>query len=509
MRILNIFKRNKTTRNEEQQIEKQESGEEYPPTESLNDFFSYYLKKFSDTQDLKKQSLFLGNRKALLIYIETLIDNDKLYEKLSDMSLIEIESRQSKNLMYALRSLDSINESFNALLEGKCLLFIEEDENLYEFEIKKTHDRSIEEPMNEKVVRGDHEGFIENLNTNINLIRNRIKNKNLVVRYYTLGSEAQTKIAIVFHNKIVNEHILKEVERRITSIDTDLIINPGFTEEFIEDNAYSLFPQMLNTERVDRAVANIMEGRIALLSDGAPDAIILPINFFAFFQSPDEYNSRWITGSFFRVLRMISLLIAVTLPSIYISIISFHSEIIPTELVLAIKSSVEEIPYPPLIEALLVELTIEIIREAGIRLPTPIGQTIGIVGGLVIGDAIVRAGLVSNVMIIVVALTAVSSFVVPSYDMSNTIRLLRFPAMFFAATLGFYGMVIYFTLVLIHLCKLESFGTPYLSPISPLRLQDLKDSFFRAPLWMMKKRPKDSGARKTTRQGDSREWKRK
>lgn len=206
---------------------------------------------------------------------------------------------------------------------------------------------------------------------------------------------------------------------------------------------------------------------------------------------------------------MISLLIAVTLPSIYISIISFHSEIIPTELVLTIKSSVEEIPYPPLVEALLVELTIEIIREAGIRLPTPIGQTIGIVGGLVIGDAIVRAGLVSNVMIIVVALTAVSSFVVPSYDMSNTIRLLRFPAMFFAATLGFYGMVIYFTLVVIHLCKLESFGTPYLSPISPLRFQDLKDSFFRAPLWMMKKRPKDSGARKSTRQGGSREWKRK
>lgn len=508
MKFLNRFKRNISIRTEEEPFNSSEIDEELPSSWNLNDYYSYYVQQFADTQDLKKQSVILNNRNALIIYVETLIDIEKLSEKLANLSLVEKETQQSQNLRFLMEDLESIKESINALLEGKCLLLNEGDKHFYSFDLKKTHDRSIEEPMNEKVVRGDHEGFIENINTNINLIRNRIKNKELVVQYYTIGNETRTKLALVYHNKIVNKEILSEVGRRINSIDSDTVIHPGFTEEFIEDNAFSLFPQMLNTERVDRAVANIMEGRIALFSDGAPDALILPINFFAFFQSPDEYNSRWITGSFFRLLRMLSLFIAVALPSFYISVISFHSEIIPTQLVLTIKSSVEEIPYPPLIEALLVELTIELIREAGIRLPSPIGQTIGIVGGLVIGDAIVRAGLVSNVMIIVVALTAISSFVVPSYEMSNTIRLLRFPAMLFAAALGFYGMVIYFALVLIHLCKLESFGTPYLSPLSPLRLQDLKDSFYRAPLWMMKTRPKDSGARKRIRQGDSRKWKR-
>lgn len=306
---------------------------------------------------------------------------------------------------------------------------------------------------------------------------------------------------------LANEEIVKEFKRRINRISIDQVPSIGYLQELIEDSTWSPFPHILNTERVDRVVGHLNEGRVAIFLEGNPSCLLIPVTFFAFFQSPDDYNSRWMIGTFIRSMRLVSIAIAVNLPAIYIAVIGFHFEVLPDDLVLPVVSSIRNIPFPPLIEALVMELTIELIREAGVRLPTRIGQTIGIVGGLVIGDAVVRAGLISNTMIVVVAITAVSAYSIPTTEMSDAVRLLRFPLMLLASTFGFVGIVFGFMFILAHLCRLESFGTPYFAPWAPFRLKDIKDTFIRLPIWKFNTRPLDANPEKLEEQSLSRGWK--
>lgn len=278
-------------------------------------------------------------------------------------------------------------------------------------------------------------------------------------------------------------------------------------QEFIEDEAYFPFPQMLNTERPDRLVSNLMEGRFAIISDGSPTAVIAPINFFAFFQSPDDYNSRWLIGSFIRSFRVLSLMIAIGLPALYIAVVTYHYEVIPFELVFALKGTLEYVPIPPILEALSMHIILELLSEAATRLPSPIAQTIGVVGGLVIGTAVVEANLVSNSMIVVVALTAVASYAIPVTEMGTSIRMLGFPLMIAASIFGFIGIVIGLMLILVHLCKLESFGSPYFSPLAPFKLSENKDTFLRLPLFKFLKRPTSTHPKDSVRLGNARGWK--
>ncbi|RAP77564.1 spore germination protein [Paenibacillus montanisoli] len=324
-----------------------------------------------------------------------------------------------------------------------------------------------------------------------------------------VGTEVKTKVAILYMNDIANPELVKEITKRISAIKTDLVMSPGFIEEFVEDAPFSPFPQLLNTDRPDRAAYNLMEGRVVMFSNESPTALVLPVTFFAFYQSPDDYNSRFFVGSFYRFVRLVCFTIAITLPAIYIGVVAFHFETLPIKLLIPIKESIEQIPFQPLVEALIMELTIELIREAGVRLPTSIGPVIGIVGGLVIGQAVVEANLVSNVMVIIVAITitATASFVVTSNEMVTSLRLLRFPLMILAATFGFIGIVLGLSVLFMHLCALESFGTPYFAPWSTGRWADFKDTIFRFPLWLMDKRPKDSRSIKRVRETYSRGWK--
>ncbi|KHF39363.1 spore gernimation protein GerK [Halalkalibacter okhensis] len=443
---------------------------------------------FSD--DVKKREFLFNERKGVCLFLETVIDDERLDKMFFDH--LQSGEDEIKTCIHAsdLKMMRLLNKVSPELNQGKVAVFLEGDSEAYVFDVRKTSERTIEEPENEKVVRGAHDGFVEGLMTNLFLLRKRVKNQDLVIKYHTLGQETETKLAVVYIESMANPKIIQAVEDKLQSISSDMVFSPGYVEEFLENEQLSPFPQMLNTERPDRTMANLLDGRVAILTDGDPTALVCPVSFFAFYQSPDDYNSRFIVGSFYRILRMISFFIAIFVPAIYIATVSFHFEVIPADLVLPVKSSVERIPYPPIVEAILMELTIELIREAGIRLPSPIGQTIGIVGGLVIGDAVVQAGLVSNIMIIVVAITAIASFVVPSFEMSSTLRVVRFPFMFAAASFGYFGIMFCFTLLLIHLCKLESFGSPYFAPVAPLTWQDLKDSFIRAPLEKMNERPR-------------------
>ncbi|WP_309274803.1 spore germination protein [Paenibacillus sp.] len=453
-----------------------------PVFPTVQENIEYMRNALFHTDDLVTQTVVIPGQTSKFIFMNTMCDQSIIREEIlkpisenrgGDLEEILISMRSNKH--------NDLEKAIDLLVSGNAVLFIEGLEECLVIEVKSSHVRSITEPNNEKTVLGSHEGFVENVDINLQLVRKHIANRNLVVKRYTLGNETKIETVIIYLRNIANPKLIEEVDLRIQSIEADTVISSEAIEEYIEESVFSPFPQLLHTERPDRVIGNLLEGRVALFAEGSPTAIIMPVTFFAFYQSPDDYSFRSLQASFFRILRLFSFVIAIGLPAFYIAVVSFHFEVIPQDLLLPIKSGIEYIPFPPILEALFMELTIELLREAGIRLPGPVGQTIGIVGGLVIGDAVVKAGLVSNAMIIVVALTAIASFVVPSHEMSGSVRILRFPVMVAAALFGFIGIVYSLMIIMIHLCSLESFGSPYFSPIAPIHWKDWKDALIRMP----------------------------
>ncbi|WP_404449461.1 spore germination protein [Sutcliffiella horikoshii] len=465
-------------------------------TTNLEENLLHLRERFVHSEDFIMEYLHLQNEDAYLVYIETIIDKQLVQEKILQ-PLKENRNRYTneKQPLPLVKETNSIKEITKSLLEGSCVVLSSDTDLAAIFEVPISNGRKVKEPETEGIIRGPHDGFVESLATNISLIRKRIHNPNLKVKYFSIGNDSQTKVGLIYLDHIANKKTVALLEQKLTEINVDFILAPGYIEEFVSDNS-SIFPTMLSTERADRTVANLMDGRIAIMTESSPGALIAPTTFFTFYQSPDDYNSRWYFGSFIRFLRILGFLISIALPAMYIAIVSFHFEILPIEIVFSIKSSLENVPYPPLIEALGMQITLEILREASIRLPSRIAQTIGVVGGLVIGTAVVEANLVSNTMIIVVAITAISSFIVPITEMGSSIRLLGFPFMLMAAMFGLIGMSFFFMFLLIHLCKLESFGTPYFAPFSTLRWSEVKDTLIRVPLPFFKKRPSDTMPKK-------------
>jgi spore germination protein len=350
--------------------------------------------------------------------------------------------------------------------------------------------RKVEEPPTESLVRGPREGFTEDVRTNMVLIRKHIRDFNLQVDSYFVGRRSRKELVLIYINGIVNPTIVQEVKRRIDSIDLDDAPESGFIEQWIEDSFLSPFPQHLHTERPDKVCAALLQGKAAILLDGTPFVLILPTTFVSLLQSPEDYYERWLIGSLTRLLRYGAALISLFLPALYIALVSFHQGMIPSKLAFSIAAAREGVPFPAVIEALLMELTLELLREAGIRLPKPIGQTIGIVGGLVIGEAAVQAGIVSPIMVIVVAVTAIASFAIPSYSAGIALRILRFLIMIAASIFGLYGIVLVFIMIVIHVLRLKSYGIPYTTPYAPAFFRDWGDMFIRAPITFLTRRPK-------------------
>ncbi|OAH54640.1 spore gernimation protein GerK [Domibacillus aminovorans] len=461
--------------------------------------------------DLKERTFSFEKAEGRLLYFETIVDSGRIEESiLRPLSETDMQNVEEALTVLEREEIADPDKAIAALMQGKVLLFLEGRSICIACGVETFFLRSIMEPANEKVIRGSHDGFVESLNTNIALIRERIKHPGLMIEYVQLGQKTNTRVAIIYEKEIANPVLVEELRRRVNSIDMDMMFDPGFLEDMVEDSTLSPFPQVLQTERPDRAIANVMDGRILLFGDGSPTCIIMPVTFFALYQSPDDYNARTIPGSFYRLLRFISFFIAILLPGLYIAIVGYHFEVLPPDLILNIKGGVQTIPFPPLIEVLSMELAIEIIREAGVRLPTPIGQTIGIVGGIIISDAVVSAGFASRTTVIVVAVTAISSFVAPSAEMSTATRLIRFPLMILASLFGFYGLMFGIVALAIHLCKLESLGRPYFAPMAPFRLKDLlRDTFIKQSAWKLNTRPLDSRPIKEDAEFRSREWEKK
>ncbi|WP_316569535.1 spore germination protein [Neobacillus sp. YIM B06451] len=386
--------------------------------------------------------------------------------------------------------LDKPDKLEEKVLRGYLLLTVGTDPGKFAiFETKEANVRAISPPEVEFSVIGPKEAFVESIVVNTNLIRKRLPIKELVSEEITVGSLTKTKVA-VFHIKgITDPDNVKTITDRIKAIDFDAVIDSSYIVQLISDNRNSPFPQLLDTERPDRVAAILAEGKVAVLVDGSPHALIGPTTLSEFFSSFDDYFLNWVLSSFIRLIRFFSIAFSVLITPVYVAVLTYHYELIPKDLLTTLVSSRRVIPFPPILEALFLELTIELLREAGARLPTKVGQTIGIVGGIVIGTASVEAGLTSNVLLIFVALAGLASFTTPVYKMGNTIRLLRFPFLLFAALWGLLGIVFCFCILLTHLIRLTSMNRPFLHPLYPPRLADNKDVLIRFPFSAVSTRP--------------------
>jgi len=382
---------------------------------------------------------------------------------------------------------------FNVLLKelllGKTIILVDGYDRFISIDIFSTEGRSVEEPTTQNVIRGPKEGFVEKIDVNISLVRKRLKTKSIRVENLTLGSETETKILLMYIDKIAKKDIVDEIRRRLNRIKIDAILDSGNIEELIKDDRYSIFPELLNSEKPDSVAANLLEGRVAIFVDGSPYVLTAPALFVEFLQVSEDYYHNFIISTFIRILRYVAFFLTLFVPALYISVIKFHMEMIPTPLLINIASQREGIPFPPFIEAVLMEGVFEILREAGIRMPKIIGPAISIVGALVLGQAAVDAGIVSAFMVIVVSITAIASFAIPNYSFSNAIRIIRFAMMVLAGVYGLYGIYMGSIALILHLCKLKSIGVPYMLPIAPKMKYATKDTIIRYPLWFNKARP--------------------
>lgn len=396
----------------------------------------------------------------------------------------------TENYLYSseIGEVNFIETCIDSILSGDSVIFIEGEERAILIGSKGFELRAIESPDTEVTIRGSKEGFTESLKTNISLIRRIIKNPNLVFESIKLGKQTNTEICISYIEDIVNKDILKTVKKRIKKIDIDAILESGYIESFIEDSTFSFFPTVGNSEKPDKVASKLLEGRVAIITDGTPFVLTVPYLFIESLQVSDDYYSRAPFFMIIRIFRLSALILTIILPALYVATVNFHKGFIPFKLLLSISASREGIPFSPFIESILMLIAFEFLKEAGLRMPRPSGQAVSIVGALILGEASVRAGFVSDPLIIVVALTAITSYL--ALPLSFSMPIIRFIFLVAANIIGFLGIIFVLFLFLISLCSLKSFGIPYLSPFSPLIGDDLKDSLIKVPLWKMFTRPK-------------------
>ena len=366
-----------------------------------------------------------------------------------------------------IKEVSTFGKVFSGINSGNCALFIDTLDLAFDIEVKGFMQRSIDKPSNEIVVKGPHESFVENIRTNTSLIRRYVNNENLVIESLSLGSITKTQCGLCYIHGITNEDLIAEVKYRINNLSVDSILSSGQLEQLISDSSFLNIPQVLSTERPDKAASYLLDGRVIVIINGSPYCIIAPAILSDFLGSPDDKNQHRLFSNFTKALRLLAAFITLLLPGLYMAITSFHHEILPTELLFTILASRENVPFPIFFELLLLEISFELIREAGLRVPSPIGPTIGIVGALIMGQAAVSAGVVSPILIIIVAITGTASFAIPDYSFGFHLRVYRFIFVFLGYLCGFLGIALGLFVYMILLCDLKSFGTPYTVGISP------------------------------------------
>lgn len=446
----------------------------------------HVLDEFRHSDDLTRQSF--PESGVELIYFSHLLDQHKLdrdvIRPLSQAGRKEVPNLLRQSQFHQVTDRKDLIEG---VLKGQVAIF--HQNRPYLIDVFGPKERAISESETETVITGPHDAFNENAGANLSLIRKRVKSSHLKVVKLSVGEVAKSDVYVLYIEDIVNPVYVQSVIGRIRRIEIDAVTDTSMLIQCLDDSPLSIFPQFLTSERPDAVASKLVSGRVIGLMDGSSSAFSAPTSFFEFFASSDDYYQRWLLGTATRILRFAAFAITMTFTALYVAVATYHYEMIPANLLPTFVESRSRVPFPPVYEALLMETTIELLREAGARLPTKIGQTIGIVGGIVIGQAAVQAGFTSNILIIAVASSAIASFVIPSYVMSASIRLIRFGLILLAGIWGNFGLALGIAFVVIHLSGLTSLGASYINPVAPLRFKDWSDTFIRAPFKSIKERP--------------------
>jgi len=496
----------------------EKNSNEEKPQENSNDLTSSNIKKLlSKSPDIKFREIFINDDKNLpvtMIYIDGM--TNPMY--VSDFILKPLNQEDKfcdvKNLSDAYKLIengaiyfaaqiksDVLTEVINEILSGASVLVFDELKRAIVFDTKGYEKRAIIEPTSENVTKGPKDSFIEVLRVNTSTLRAKIKSKNLVIEQTVVGKQTATPVSIIYMDNIANVNIVNAVREKLNGLDVDNVLSPSYIESALSSNIYSVFPQVKATERPDVLSADLLEGRVGVIVDGIPLAFVVPTTFIQLLQAPEDYSRNFIVSSLVRMLRYDLLFLTLTLPAFYIAVSSFNPELLPTDLVISIAESKIGVPFPSFFETLLMLLAFEVIFEAGLRMPKNIGQTVSIVGALIVGQAAVQAKIISPAVVILIAFTAIASFTMPNQDLSNAVRVWRFILAICSSILGLFGLIIGLIVMTYNLCKLEVYGIPYLSPLVSSKERILDDTLIRFPIKFMKLRPDELNVKNKKREG--------
>lgn len=461
------------------------------------------INRFNNTGDLVAYEFQTNtNIKMMACYIEGFIDRNLLDRDILKPLIVGLEDpKDIKRYIFnsKIEELSSMEEVVDSMPNGRVAIFLEGSSICYTIELSKWEKRSIEQPDSDQVVRGPKQGFIEDISVNKVLLRRILRNNNLIFEDYKLGEQTKTEISLAYINGIVNEKVLEEVKKRLERIDIDAILESGYIEELIEDNPETLFSTISNTEKPDVVAAKILEGRVALFTDGTPHVLTMPRVFVEGLMSSEDYYLRPYFASMLRLLRFISWIITMYLPGIFVALQLYHQEMIPTTMLISAAGAREGVPLPVTLEIFIMTIALELIKESGLRLPKAIGTTVSIVGALILGQAAVQAGIVSGLTVIIVSVAAIAEFVIP--ELVQSIVILRLIIIILGGISGLYGITCGLVIMAAHILSLDSFGVPYGWPIAPRNWEGLKkDSFIRAPIWKFISRPEAISRRNVRRQ---------
>lgn len=453
----------------------------------------------ADCPDVVFQNVMVHRHQCTLIYITSIVNPQSLREGIAAPLLAENGSggnwqdfctRLQQGMAFPLpvQIIRDPKEAADRVAGGNAVLYLAGVAACYGFDIAHYQKRAVTESQNELVIIGPQEAFIEDIKSNLSLLRHKIKHPDLKLIHYTVGKYTKTDVYIIYIEGLCKPEIVEELDQKIKDISIDGILGLSYLREFLKSPLSTPFPLFQNTERPDTMAASLLEGRIGILQDGTPSALLMPVTMLTLLQSSEDYYQTPLGSSWIRLIRLSFSILSMLLPSLYVAITTFHPQIIPSNLLITIAAARENLPFSALTEALIMELTFEALREAGTRIPKPLGQTVSIIGAIVIGQAAVQAGIVSAPMVIVVSITAIASYIIPHLEMSFIFRLLRFPLLIIGGTLGLLGVFTASFILYGHLANLRSFGTPYLQPFAPMVIQDWRDTFIRVPVpWMTRR----------------------
>ncbi|SHM74847.1 spore germination protein [Gracilibacillus kekensis] len=453
--------------------------------ETVEKSISDILEKAKKSSDFTTISPFEDNSLQISFY-KTLIDASILkesilpYLKKETTAIIQLSELKKVIPIEGINITNDLAVVDKGLHDGAVVIYFREKNNefaLLDINYPRLGQRETNDTQNEFSVIGPKVGFIEDLTTNLHLIRNHLNTSDLIFEELVIDTRARTKVTIAYLDGVTNPEYVNTAKQRLEKLDIDVSFDNTQLEQLISDDTSTPFPLFISTERVDRAVGSLVNGQVVIISDKSSYAVIGPVNLMEFFSNPEDFYLPSIVASFFKLIRIFGMIFSIFATSFYVAILTFHFEVIPKDLLGPIIISRANVPFPPVIEVLFLEITIDLLREAGARLPAKIGQTLGIVGGIVIGQATVEAALTSSILLIIVALAALSSFTTPIYKMSNAVRLLRYPFILLAAIWGGFGIYVGVLFLIAHLTRLKSLGVPLLLPLYPYRKGGVMKSF--------------------------------